>query len=117
MDMAGGALDDADLAAVNLARKATDGEQIHVPALGEGGGTGGEGTSIAQAGPAAAGKVNLNQATAEQLDALPRIGPSTAAKIVAEREANGPFASVDDLERVSGIGAKTVDGLRDLATV
>lgn len=58
---------------------------------------------------AADGKVNVNQATAEELALLPRIGPSTAGRIVEFREENGPFRSLEDLLLVRGIGEKTFD--------
>lgn len=64
-----------------------------------------------------AGKLNVNRATAEELEELPGIGPALAARIIAYREENGPFARVDDLVRVSGIGPKTIDRFRDLVTV
>lgn len=115
---AGGALANADPAALNLARVLQDGEQLQVPAKGEvqaaqaGAGQGASG------GAAAVGaKVDINRATAEQLDALPGVGPATAAKIVQEREANGPYRSVDDLMRVPGIGPKKLDALKDLVSV
>jgi competence protein ComEA len=56
--------------------------------------------------------VNINTADAAALDALPGVGPSTAAKIVADREANGPFASPEDLGRVPGIGPKKLEQLK-----
>ncbi len=59
----------------------------------------------------------MNTADAAALDTLPGVGPSTAGKILAEREANGPFASVDDLTRVSGIGPKKLELLRELVCV
>jgi competence protein ComEA len=62
------------------------------------------------------GKINVNLASAEELDDLPGIGPSLAARIVAYREAHGPFRTVDDLLAVSGIGPKTLDRFRDLVT-
>jgi competence protein ComEA len=61
--------------------------------------------------------VNLNTATEDQLDTLPRVGPAMAAKILAWRTQNGRFTSIDDLMNVSGIGQKTFDGLKDLVTV
>lgn len=64
-----------------------------------------------------AASVNLNTASAAELEALPGIGATKAAAIVQDRESNGPYASVDDLVRVSGIGEKTVDGLRKDVTV
>ena len=61
--------------------------------------------------------VDLNTATVEQLDALPGVGPVTAAAIVAWRDANGRFASVDQLGDVDGIGPARLDKLRDLVRV
>ncbi|WP_218031483.1 ComEA family DNA-binding protein [Paenibacillus kobensis] len=63
--------------------------------------------------PEADGRLDLNRATAEQLDELPGIGPAKAAAIIADREASGPFRSVDDLARVKGIGPAIVGKLRD----
>ena len=57
--------------------------------------------------------INVNTADAELLTELPGIGPAKAAAIIEEREANGPFESAEDLTRVSGIGAGTVDNLED----
>jgi competence protein ComEA len=61
--------------------------------------------------------VDLNSATAADLDALPGVGEVLAGRIVAWREENGRFTSVDDLGEVQGIGPKVLDGLRDLVTV
>jgi len=63
------------------------------------------------------GPVNINTADAAALDTLPGVGPSTAEKIVADREANGPFESPDDLGRVSGIGSKKLEQLKVLVSV
>lgn len=107
---AGGLAEDADLDAVNLARPVADGEQLRVPRIGEG-------PVPAAPGPTGGGtpaRVDLNTATVEQLDALPRIGPAIAARIVEWRAQNGPFVGADDLLQISGIGEATVDGLRDL---
>jgi competence protein ComEA len=103
---AGGATAKADLALVNLAAPIADGEQILVPARGAGAG--------AVAGPAAAAPVDLNTATPEQLDGLPGIGPATAAKIAAYRQAHGPFRSVDELDAVPGIGPARIEQLKGL---
>lgn len=65
----------------------------------------------------AAGKVDLNTATAEELMTLPGIGEKRAEDIIADREANGPFRIPEDLTRVSGIGEGTLEGLLDLVTV
>ena len=111
---AGGAGDGADLARVNLAARVTDGQRIAVPLVGEplpaGAVTGGtEGDT--------GGPVDLNTATAEQLEALPGIGPTLAGAIVSERERMGGFRSVDDLQRVRGIGPARFEQLRELVTV
>ncbi|QKJ21162.1 ComEA family DNA-binding protein [Microbacterium hominis] len=111
---AGGFADDADEAAVNLARAVADGEQLHVPVPGEIVRTAPDG---AGGGAAGSGLVNLNTADAAALDTLPRIGPALAARIIAWRDQNGPFASVDDLLAVPGIGEQIVEGLRPAVTV
>ncbi len=126
---AGDALPDADLARVNLAAPLVDGQQVFVPKPGEpapsplgpvvggtgaaGGGPGGTGAS----GTTQGGLVNLNTATAEELDTLPGVGPSTAAAIIAHRDTNGPFTSVEQLIDVRGIGDAKLEQLRDLVTV
>lgn len=107
---AGGMLGAGEQSAINLARVVIDGEQIVVPRKGEGAG----GPGAAAGAPSTPVKVNLNTATAAELDALPGVGPSTAAKIIADRTSNGPFRSVDDLMRVSGIGPAKFDALKDL---
>ncbi len=61
--------------------------------------------------------VDLNRATADELTRLPGIGPVLAARIVAARDARGPFSSVDDLRRVSGVGAAKLAGLKEFVTV
>ncbi|HWS45733.1 MAG TPA: ComEA family DNA-binding protein, partial [Acidimicrobiia bacterium] len=125
---AGGATGAADLARVNLAAPVADGARIAVPAVGEpapaldpgavsGGGGGGGGGGATGPGAGTAAPIDLNTATAEQLDALPGIGPATAAAIVHDRQSHGPFRSVDDLARVRGIGKAKVDQLRDLVSV
>ncbi len=101
---AGGFKKDADTAAVNLARIVADGEQITVPAKGEAPSTA-QGASAANSASAGE-KVNINTASSDELQTLDGIGESTAAKIIASREAEGPFANIEDLKRVSGIGDK-----------
>lgn len=110
---AGGARPGADLAAVNLAAKLTDGAQILVPERG------GAGVAAASAGgaPPPAAPVNLNTATAEQLDTLDGVGPTTAQKIVAFRQAHGGFGSLQDLDKIPGIGPKRIAALRGKVTV
>lgn len=67
--------------------------------------------------PAPTARLNLNTASAAELELLPGIGPALAARIVEDRAANGPFRSVDDLDRVKGIGPKTLGRIRALCTV
>jgi competence protein ComEA len=129
---AAGGFRDADMAAINLAAPLADGVQVNVPALGQAEGSTANGTvsgsggvtsapfaggPSGSAGAAAGGKVNVNRATVTELQALPGIGPALAQRIVDYRTASGPFASVDDLGSVSGIGDKTLERLRPLVAV
>ena len=111
---AGGAARRADLSAVNLAAPLEDGRQVVVPALAPEPQVGG---GSASAAPAATAKINLNTATAEQLDTLAGIGPATAAKILAHREQHGAFGSVEEVGDVPGIGERRLEALRELVTV
>jgi competence protein ComEA len=122
IEAVGGATPDADLTRLNLAAPLVDGSRIAVPRLGApapaldpAAVSGAPDASATE--PAAGTPVNLNAATAEQLDTLPGVGPATAAAIISDREAHGPFRSVDDLGRVRGIGDAKLDQLRDLVTV
>jgi len=122
VDAAGGFLGNAAPEAVNLARKVADGEQIQIPTQDQAKQGGGAAPAAATAPQSATsgttqGPIALNNATAEQLDTLPGVGPATAAKIIADRETNGPFTSVDDLGRVAGIGPKKLEELRELVSV
>jgi competence protein ComEA len=110
---AGGTAPGADLDAVNLARKLVDGEQIRIPARGE---PAPAAPSGAPGATAAAGPLDLNTATAEQLDTLPGVGEVTAGRIVAYRSEH-PFTSVDELLEVPGIGQRRFEQLKDLVTV
>jgi competence protein ComEA len=129
---AGGAAPGADLQAINLAAKLTDAQQVVVPkraAAAPGGaaaGMAGAGAAAAvgatgaagAGGAAAAGPpINLNSATAEQLDTLDGVGPATAQKILEYRAQHGGFRSVDDLSQVSGIGPKRLEALRGRVVV
>jgi competence protein ComEA len=69
------------------------------------------------AAPVALGPVDINTATIPELVALPRIGPALAARIVLDRETNGPFESLEALDRVPGIGPRTIELLRPHALV
>lgn len=123
LEMAGGPRPKADLTMLNLAAVLTDGQQIVVPrplpqAQPPPAAVSPAGASV-QGGVAAGGTtlVNVNTATAADLETLPGIGPVLAQRIVDFREQNGPFTAVDQLEEVSGIGPVTMEGLRDLVTV
>jgi competence protein ComEA len=108
---AGGATGKAALDGVNLAAPLADGEQVVVPARLPGGTAA---PAAAAPGSASSGPVSLSTATAEQLDALPGIGPVTAQKIVDYRTQHGAFHSVDELDAISGIGPAKLDQLRGL---
>jgi competence protein ComEA len=131
---AGGTTDGADTVGLNMARQVDDGEQIVVgiaPVKGQPPVLGSSVTSgTAAPGPPGTGShpgrpdkpgrpaaVNLNTATVQQLDALPGVGPVTAAAIVAWRDANGKFTSVDQLAEVDGIGPGRLEKLRPLVRV
>ncbi len=114
---AGGARAGADLDAINLAAKVSDGQQVLVPLRGVAGSAAvGAGASATPAGgaPGAAPGVplNLNTATLEQLDTLDGVGPATARKILEERQKRGGFRSVDELGGVPGIGPKRLAAIR-----
>jgi competence protein ComEA len=112
---AGGVTAGADLDAVNLARRLTDGEQVRIP------GPGDPAPPLPPDAAAAPGvtpsaPLDLNTATLEQLDALPGVGEVTAGHILAYRSAH-PFTTVDQLLEVPGIGQRRFDQLKDLVTV
>lgn len=118
---AGGVVGSADPDALNLAAVVADGTRVYVPTVGE------EVTEtitvdqrvVAGApadSPEATGPIDVNRAAAAELEVLPGVGPATAAAIVAERERNGPFLDVDDLDRVPGIGPAKLASIRDLVT-
>ena len=118
----GGSLPDADLAGLNLARPLVDGEQVVVPVVGEAGaGAGGTGAGGAGGQQPDAhlpdGRLDLNRATAADLEELPGVGPVLAGRIVAHREQEGPFSEEAELREVSGIGEATWASLRDLVGV
>jgi len=125
VNAAGGAVTEADLVAINLARSLADGEQVYVPKTGETSAptAGASRSSILapdagasagdSAGASAGALVDLNRATEAQLEALPGIGPKMAAAIIQGR----PYGSVDDLLRVKGIGEVTLAKLRPFVKV
>lgn len=119
IDAAGGPLADADADRLNLAAPISDGDRIFVAHIGDpltptlitnsGGGSSSD--------PEEPAIINLNTATAVELEVLPGIGPTLAAAILAERDRRGGFTSVDDLRSVRGIGEGRFADLRDLVTV
>ncbi|MFC4127551.1 helix-hairpin-helix domain-containing protein [Nocardia rhizosphaerae] len=137
IEIAGGAGRGADLAGVNLAQRLADGDQVVIGTVGPDTGTPRQGSVIIGAGgsapapvsgaPPAAGsttagagaagaRVDLNTATAAELDALPGVGPVTAKAILDWRTANGSFTDVAQLSEVDGIGPARLARLRDLVT-
>ena len=122
IDAAGGLTAEADVTGLNRASKVADGQKIYVPKVGEqqtvtaGGGADG-GAVVTSGANDAAGLVNINTASVAELQTLSGIGPSMAQSIIDERTKNGPFASVDDLMRVSGIGEKKLAKIKDCICV
>ena len=114
---AGGLTEEADLSTVNLARRLRDGELVVILAIPATGGTPVTRLTSGAASTVDPGAtININTGTAEELEALPGVGDVTAARIIAYREENGPFRSVDDLIHVQGISNRTIDLFRDLVT-
>lgn len=119
---AGGATADADVNRLNLAQVVQDAQKIHVPRLGEAGSP-----EVADGGEAGAGggagvdppgtRINLNTADVAELDALPKVGPVLAQRIVDWRRDHGAFKSVEELDAVDGVGPKMLEALLPLVTV
>ena len=127
LQAAGGATNHADLVVVNLAAPLVDAAQVFIPRMGStprvtlprphaginlpiAGGSGG--TGAGGGATSTTGIVDINSATLSDLDALPGVGPSTAQAIIDYRTANGPYASVDDLLNVRGIGPSKLAAMR-----
>jgi competence protein ComEA len=110
LELAGGCNEDADYENINQARPLMDGEQIQVKLCGEE-------TRPVNTVSAVQPKININQATAEELTALPGIGETRAGQIVAHREKNGFFTDPRELMDVNGIGEKTYANIADLITI
>jgi competence protein ComEA len=100
----GGLLHGAEANNINLAMLVTDGEQINVP-------------GIVDTSHVNAGRVNINAATVDELDALPGIGPTTAQNIVDHRLQHGPFQVIQEIQNVPGIGPATFTGIQDYISV
>jgi len=115
LEAAGGPTDEADLVRVNLVKRVCDEEQIYVPRLGE------ENPPLpppsGSSGGQAGGKIDINTATAAELETLPGIGPVRAQRIVDYRKANGPFTAIEDIKNVRGIGDAIFADIEDLITV
>lgn len=104
----GGLVDGANETLVNQAAILRDGDQVHVPFLGE------DSASAALPTPQGGRRINLNLATQAELETLPGIGPATARRILEYRELVGAFGGLEDLDNVSGIGEATLKRLKDL---
>ena len=108
---AGGFTKSADQSTVNLAREVSDGEQVVVMAAGA------QSSSAAGQASAQAALISLNRASQLELEALPGVGPTLAGRMIDWRTANGGFKKKEDLLKVSGIGRKMFDGMKDLITL
>jgi competence protein ComEA len=112
---AGGFLAEADKEFINLAQVLEDGERLDIPFM--------EGfspiipTPIIEPVASSSDLININTAASFELESLPGIGPTTAAKIIEYRDENGPFFSIEDIINVSGIGPGTYERIKDLITV
>lgn len=126
IEAAGGFADDANVAVVNLAQPMFNGAQVYVPFNAENNATptaviftesaANNGLSK-QASPSADGLVNINSADVALLETLPGIGASTAEKIIAYRDENGRFTTIEEIMDVPGIGQGKFDQLQALITV
>ena len=105
---AGGANKSADLSLINLARVIKDGEQIFIEKKWSGSTTARRGNNTSNLKI-----ININRASVKELDRLPGIGPVLAARIIEYRSINGPFMSIDDLKKVSGIGGSTLEKFKE----
>ena len=108
---AGGAAAEADLDRVNLARRVRDEDQVYFPEVGE------ENYPSTSTGGSGARLINLNSASAEELEDLPGIGPALAQSIVDHRETDGPFAAIEEIMDVRGIGQGVFEDIKELITV
>jgi competence protein ComEA len=121
VNAAGGLSAEADLDSLNLAAKLEDGQQLDVPYLGSATSTVVPTVSfrVLPAGATATpsgDQININTASAAELETLPGIGPALAQRIVTYRTEHGPFAHIEDIMNVAGIGPATFDNIKDLIT-
>ena len=125
IEQAGGLTDEADIDSLNRAETVADGQKILIAAKGENssgsqGSQSGSGTNSSSgtaSGTTNDGKVNINTAESAELQTIPGIGPSKAARIIEYRQSNGNFSSIEDIQNVSGIGSKTFESIKDYITV
>ena len=120
LEKAGGLTDEADLKSVNQAQKLSDEAVVYVAKVGENAvdvTTSAPASATSGTGQAKSALVNLNTATEADFQTISGIGQKRAQDIIAYRETNGRFKSVDDLKNVSGIGAKTLEKLKEYVTV
>lgn len=111
IDKAGGFTREADSNLINLAIKVTDEMMIYVPKIGEV--SAGEPFILGNQNSSNESKINLNEASEEEFESLPGIGPAKAATFVQYREENGPFTKIEDIKNISGIGDKTFEKLKE----
>jgi competence protein ComEA len=125
IDASGGLLASADISGINLAALLEDGQQLSIPYKSGQEPQQEDDDSLVLPGATATKSpsesnqdlININTATAAELDVLPGIGPTIAQRIVDYREENGPFDAIEDIMKVSGVGPSTFDQIKDLITV
>ncbi|EGO63291.1 ComEA family DNA-binding protein [Acetonema longum] len=118
VNAAGGLAIGADVSRVNLAQKVKDGMHIQVPGSYVPSGPGAPAATGGSNGTAVSGdKININTADKNQLDSLPGIGPALADRIIQYRQENGMFSAIEDIQKVSGVGAAKFNQLKDRITI
>ncbi|WP_078428867.1 helix-hairpin-helix domain-containing protein [Alkalihalobacterium alkalinitrilicum] len=113
IELAGGLTEEADEQKINLASVLDDAMVIYIPKVGEEDIPMVESAISANSTTSNNGKIRINQATVEELQQLPGIGPAKADAIITYREENGPFQTIEDVQKVSGIGPKSVEKLQE----